>query len=284
MGLEIGASLCVAAFIILFKVFELRRIALLPAIAINYLTAFVCGLAYSKPWAAGDISLLWWPSFGLGALFVCVFFLTGLSAQRAGVTRTTVAGRISLVITVLVTASIFHEPPGMLAWAGIALALIGLALNSWRSDDRAGDGAWFLPLLIFIGSAACDISVNALQRTRTTSLTEAVFPTVCFGFASIVSMGVLLMRAERASLRDPRVWIGGTLLGVVNYASLVLLVAALAHSGMPASGVFPLMNIGAILFATIASLLLFRERLSILRWIGIAICVIALSLIMVARA
>jgi multidrug transporter EmrE-like cation transporter len=69
-------------------------------------------------------------------------------------------------------------------------------------------------------------------------------------------------------------------LGVVNYASLLLLVMALGKGELPASLIFPLMNIGAILFATGAGILLFRERLTRLQWTGVALCVLALALMM----
>ncbi len=284
MVLVILAALCVAAFVSLFKVIGRLGIPLLPAIAVNYFVAFACGLLISRPWSAGDLSLLWFPSIGLGSLFVCMFFLTGVSAQRAGVARTTVAGRMSLVITVLGAVRIFHEQPGALGWIGIALALIGLVLATWNGGPREERASWKLPMLIFFGSGVCDIAVNAVQRTRTTSLTEAVFPTLCFGAASLISSCWVIIRKENGAWRSTHVLIAGTLLGLVNYASLQFLIGALAHSGMPASSVFPLMNIGAILFGTAASVLLFRDRLQPRQWTGIAVCVAALALIMAPHA
>ena len=50
---------------------------------------------------------------------------------------------------------------------------------------------------------------------------------------------------------------------------------------MTAGTIFPLMNIGAILFGTLGAMLFFRERLSVVQWIGIGLCVVALMLIMI---
>ncbi len=65
-----------------------------------------------------------------------------------------------------------------------------------------------------------------------------------------------------------------------RYASLYFIVGALARSGLAASSVFPLMNIGVILFGTLASMHLFKERLRAVQWVGLACALIALVLIL----
>ncbi|MBL8000844.1 MAG: DMT family transporter [Flavobacteriales bacterium] len=284
MDLVILAALFVATLFVLFKVFELRAIPLLPAIVVNYATAFVCGLVISRPWAAGDLSLLWTPSLLLSFLFISVFYLTGFSAQRAGVAPTTVASKMSLVLTVLFSVLVFKERQGPLGWAGIVLALVGVVLSSWGGDGRARGSAWLLPVLLFFGNAAIDIGINVTQRTRTTPLTEAVFPTVVFGFAGVLGLVWVYVRREQKAFSDPRTWIGGVVLGAVNYGSLYFVVKALANSGLPSSSVFPLMNIGVILFGSVASMALFKERPRPVHLAGIAASVLALLLIMSAQA
>lgn len=280
MGLVILAALCVAAFAVIFRLFERFDVPLFPAITINYAVAFVCGLIMHPPWSAGDISLLWMPSAVLGVLFVSIFSLQGLSAQRAGAARTTIAGRMSLVLTVLGIVILFHEHIGALSIIGIIIALIGLLLTTTTEGTGGDRRSWIYPLLIFFGCGAADILVNAAQRVRTTSLNEAAFTTMCFGGASSVSAIVLALRGPRAALAHPRTWIGGVVLGVINYASLLFLVLALGEGALPASSIFPVMNIAAILFATIAGITLFKEKLSVRQWIGIGCCITSLVLIM----
>ena len=280
MVLVILTALSTAAFAILFKYFHRYSVPLFPAITVNYFVAFTCGLLIHPPWGVGDASLLWKPAIGLGCLFVTVFTLNGLSAQKAGAALTTIAGRMSLVLTVISTMLLFDEHIRFWSWVGIALALLGLLLATRAEQGSTEKRSWLLPLLIFLGSGACDIGVNAFQRTRTTTLNEAAFTTMCFGAASCVSLLVLFIRKEHRSLAHGGVWVGGVLLGVVNYASLLFLIAALGAGELPASSIFPLMNIGAILFSTAAAVLLFRERLSARQWIGIALCVFALVFIM----
>ncbi|MBP7515484.1 MAG: DMT family transporter, partial [Flavobacteriales bacterium] len=127
-------ALCVAAFAVIFRYFERYDVPLFPAITINYAVAFACGLVLHPPWSGGDISLLWMPSALLGVLFVSIFSLQGLSAQLAGAARTTIAGRMSLVLTVLGIVLLFHERIAVLSIIGIVVALVGLLLTTASSD------------------------------------------------------------------------------------------------------------------------------------------------------
>jgi drug/metabolite transporter (DMT)-like permease len=280
MMLILFAALSMACLFLLFKVYDKRNIPLLPTIVINYFVAFSCGAVVAPPWQAGDLSPLWIPALVLGVLFITLFYMTGVSTQRAGVAATSVASKMSLVLTVLAAVVLHDERPGTWGWAGIVLALVGVVLSSWTSGPAGARGVWLLPALLFLGNAAIDITLNATQRNLLTPATEPVLPTLIFGIAGTLGMIRLLTGTGTQQLSDPRVWIAGVILGSVNYASLYFIVGALARSGYPASSVFPLMNIGVILFGTIASIVLFGERLSRIQLWGIICSIIAMALIL----
>lgn len=281
MGYIVLAALCVAGFAVLFRYFERYQVPLLPAIAINYSVAFLCGLLVAPPWQAPGVEALLLPASSLGALFVIIFSLTGLSAQRAGAARTTIAGRMSLVLTIAGAVILFNERLSAWSVLGIILALVGLVLTS-LPQARTGNEApsYYLPFVIFLCSGIADISVTYVQRVFTTEANASTFPTLCFGASALVSMALLFIRREHEALRHARTWVGGVVLGVVNYASLLFLVWALGAGSYPASIVFPAMNILAIIVATGAGMLLFAERLQFRQWAGLALCVVALILFM----
>jgi len=258
-------------------------VPLVPAIVVNYLVACLVGLAFSRPWAVEGISLLWAPAALQGGLFIVLFWLIGLAAQRVGIAATTVASKMSLALTVLLTVSIFGETPSALAWSGIALAVVGVSFSSWGGSMRTTAGWWLLPV-IFLGSAFSDVLLDAAQRTRVGPATEAVFPTLIFGFAGLFGAAWLAFRKDRKALLETRTWVGGALLGAVNLGSIHFLVLALAGSGLPASLVFSLLNVGVILVGTGAAMVLFRERLRAVQWAGLACSLIALGLIMASTA
>jgi drug/metabolite transporter (DMT)-like permease len=282
MVLILAAAFCMALLFLLFKVFHRRGIPLLPTIVINYFVALTCGTAVAPAWKAGELGHLVTPVLVLGILFIALFYLTGLSTQQAGVAATSVASKMSLVLTVLAAVMFYDETPGPLGWSGIALALVGVVLASWTRGSQGARGSWLLPLVLFLGNAAIDIVLNHTQRMHLDAGTEAVFPTLVFGVAGVFGLIRLLISSEREQLGRPPVLLGGLLLGLVNYASLYFIVGALARSGLAASSVFPLMNIGVILFGTAASMLIFRERLSRVQWIGVGCAVLAMVLILQA--
>ena len=283
MALVAAAAVLMAALFLLFKIFDRREVPLLPAIAVNYVVALLSGLLFAPPWRGGDLSGLWMPAIGLGMFFVINFYLTGLSTQRAGVAATTVASRMSLVLTVIAAVLLYNERPGLAGWIGIACAIAGVALSSLVKDPGGMRYAWKLPVLIFFGNAVIDIGINWVQRTRLDAANEEVFPTITFMSAAVVSVALALRREGSAVFKRSSVWIGGSVLGVVNYAALVMIVKALSKGGFPASSFYPLMNVGVILIGTIASMILFRERLRSMQLIGIAFAIASLLLILYAR-
>lgn len=280
MALVMLAALCMTLLFLLFKAFDRRRVPLLPAIAINYLTASLWGIGITRPWSTGVPESLLLPAAGLGILFIALFYLTGLSAQRAGVAATSVASKMSLVLTVLFAVVVFNDRPGVVAWIGIGLALIAVPLASLTAGAPGARGVWLLPFLLFLGNAAIDISLNAVQRSMLSPDMEALFPTLVFAVAGIIGIAVIALRRELSSLTQPRAIIGGVLLGSVNYASLYFILAALARSGFGPSSLFPLMNIGVILMSTALGIALFGDRISRRQWIGIALAIAALGLIL----
>lgn len=278
MGWVILAAICVAGFAITFRYFERYHVPMLPAIAVNYAVAFGCGLLVAPPTRPADLQALGVPAALLGTLFVLIFSISGLSVQRAGVARTTIAGRMSLVLTILGTVLLFNEGIGVGTTLAIALAIAGLLLTALVPESRQEKRSWILPILLFLCSAMADIGVSAVQRTLATESGTRILPTLCFGASTAVSMLLLTAQQRWAELAQRRTWVGGAALGVVNYASLLFLVLALAQ--LKATVVFPLMNLLAILFATATSIALFKERLLPRQWWGIVLCVVSLLVIL----
>ncbi|MCB0763839.1 MAG: DMT family transporter [Flavobacteriales bacterium] len=282
MGLVILAALFGASIFLLFRLLDARNVELLPAIAVNYLMAFILGTAHTPVWRSNGIEDLWWPSLFVGLLFIGVFLLTGLSSQRAGVAVSTVASKLSLILTVVFAVLVHGEDPGLLGWAGICIALIAVVTSVGNDAGIRSKSDRLLPVLLFFGTAAIDISLNAVQRAYLTSGTEAVFPTLCFIPAGAIAFLIVALRGRNEALLSARTWGWGTVLGVLNFVSLLFVVRALARSGMPATRVFPLISIGVILFGTAGTIVLFKERLRSRQIVGIGLSVISLVLLILA--
>lgn len=284
MGLVITAAALTAAIFLLFRAFERYRVPLLPALAVNYLIAFVAGALHTPPWHIDGIGALWPPSLLVGVLFAGGFYLTGLSSQRAGVAASTVASKLSLVLTVLAAVVVHGERPGPVAWAGVLGAALAVVLASLGAGKGSGGRhAWVLPLLLFLSAAAIDITLDLVRREHHVPDIEAVFPTLCFIWACLFASILAWRSGQLHALIRPATWYGGIALGVVNFAVLFFILRSLTQSGMAASAVFPLISIGTILIGTLGSVMLFKERPKGLQLAGIGCAIIALCLLLVEQ-
>lgn len=264
-----------------------RGRALFPAIVVNYITAGALGLLIARPWQLSGLDILVGPAVLEGGLFILFFHLMGLSARRAGVTVTTVATKMSLVVTVAIAVFFFKEETGAWSWVGIGLGLLGVVLTTLtpaKATETADAGVWWLPVIVFIGSVCTDTVINMVQRTHLTPATESAFTAFTFCTAAVIGLVVLLFHPQRKALVQRDTWIAGGLLGIVNYGSIYFLIITLTRSGWPSSQVFPLVNIGTILIGTALAVWYFKEKLTPVRWAGIACCVIALAILIGTRA
>ena len=283
MALVAGTALLMAAIFLLFKAFAVRRIPLLPAIAVNYLVACAAGLLVAPPWSLPELPRLWWPAAGLGVVFIGMFFLTALSAERAGVAPTTVASKMSLVLTVGISVVLYQERPGWAGWVGIVLAIAGVVMSTWTRGGSAERIAWILPAVLFLGNSLIDLSLSAVQRHLLSPAGEAVFPTLVFAMAGALGLLATLVLPRRNDLVRRDVWLGGLVLGLVNYGSLWFLLRTLGRGGFPVSAVFPLVNIGVVLCSAAGARLIFGERLMRVQVLGIVVSVLAMLLILSYR-
>ena len=75
---------------------------------------------------------------------------------------------------------------------------------------------------------------------------------------------------------DMRAIPAGILIGIPNYFSIWTLVKVLAANQGNSSAIFPIVNIGIVLFSTMAALILFKEKLSKLNWTGVVLAIVAI--------
>jgi len=68
-------------------------------------------------------------------------------------------------------------------------------------------------------------------------------------------------------------------LGVINYGSIIFLVLAYDSGMMQKSALLPVNNLGVVLVSALVAVLLFKERLTRFNWLGVALSVVALALL-----
>lgn len=272
----------------IFKLFGRYGIDGFQAILFNYFTCFVCGWLHLGhfPVQPETMHAPWLPyALILGLVFVSGFNMAMLTVRHFGVTVGQIMQKMSILMTVPFAILAYGESAGAAKMLGFLFALASIVLVNWPSDTTRDQTAprhlLWIPLATWVLAGLLEVLLVRVQNEGLTRQGDPTFIITIFGTAG--TLGLLLAAAGwitgRLSFKMKNMW-AGIILGIPNYGSMLFLLLAL-ESGLEASFVFPAANVGIIVFTTIGAVTLFRERLSGLNWLGIALAVAAIGLMTV---
>lgn len=276
---------CSTLIILTFKVFQRHEINLLQAIVANYFSCVALGwypMTQQMDVGTYMFSEPWFPFAALmGFLFITIFFLIGLTTQKVGVTAATVAMRLTIIFPIVFAFAFYGETITPLKLIGICLALVAVVMISIKKQNGAlnleEQPKWLLslPFIIFFGSGTIDVIVQYVEKTYFSNGSFEAFIIFVFGTAGVLGMLMMLVMAALGKVKlHGKSWIGGLILGIPNYGSMYFFFRALNLPNWESSVIFPINNIGIITMASLAAVLIFKERLSRLNYIGL-ICAIS---------
>jgi drug/metabolite transporter (DMT)-like permease len=217
-----------------------------------------------------------------------MFFLVAYSSKKAGISITTVASKMSVIFPIIF--SLMIDPSDRLTLvkgSAIAFTVAGVALTVYQ--PRRGKTDWsavYIPLLLFAGMGLVDSLVKFAQHRYVNDAELAPFSSVLFLNAFISGLIVLvLMPRYYRSFRKGAIWGWGIVLGTVNFGSVFFLVKALnflqpGGNTFDSSVIFGVNNIGIVTLSVLTGLVIFREALKTINWVGIALSALALILFM----
>jgi drug/metabolite transporter (DMT)-like permease len=276
------------AILIIFKTIDRLRVGLFQVIIINYAAAFTLGFFLNRSSGGDDgpglniINLIQAPWFYtamvIGLCLIAMFFLMGISTQKAGISVTSIATKISVIIPMLFSILYYHETLTPLKTVGIVLALPALVCITVKKKATGFDRRYvYLPLLLFLGMGGLDALVKFIQHEYLIQGTSAGFTGACFFFAFVAGLVICLVR--QVSVREftkIKVLAAGTLLGISNFGSMFFLINALDSNVFDSSVVFGINNIAIVGLAVFSGAVFFKERLSPLNWIGVTLSIAAI--------
>ncbi|MGD1845771.1 MAG: EamA/RhaT family transporter [Salibacteraceae bacterium] len=270
-----------ALLFFVFKWFDIRGVDNRQAIVVNYFAAFITGLLVhpeylsAEPWAAD-----WrWMALILGILFISLFNVLGLTAQRISVSVASVANKMSVAVPVGIAFWLYDDAITVGKIAGILTALLGVWLTSRPSSNlRIETNDYWLPLVLFMGSGLIDTLIKYVQHHYLTSdVAMLTFIPSIFLVAGVLGLIYLFFTNNIRFTRKNLIW--GIVLGVPNYFSIYLIIKALEQSGFQSSVLFPINNIGVVIVSVLGGRLLFGEKLSTGSAIGIGVSVFGIVLL-----
>ncbi|EJF09681.1 MULTISPECIES: hypothetical protein [Pontibacter] len=280
------------SLVFIFKLYQRFNVHTFQAIVVNYVVCILVGLAFpggtdvlqagvfQKPWALHALVL--------GAIFIGAFYLIALSTQKVGVTATSVAAKISLVIPVLFSLLVLQNSVkeySVINYVGMGLALVAIVLSSVRPGSEGGKPtarllSFALPFIIFLSSGFADSLINYVNEYHLQAHEASQFTMLTFTASAVLGLVVLLYQlfTGSTSFRAKSIW-AGIALGVPNYFSIFFLIMALSAFGNDGAFLYPVNNMGIIMAGALGAVMIFGERLSAINLVGLSLAVLALVLL-----
>jgi drug/metabolite transporter (DMT)-like permease len=267
---------CSVAVSILLKVARRHDIHIGQAIAVNYVVATALCLVIFQPHPSSLLtpSTPWWILIALGLLLPTIFLAMAGAVRQAGIVLSDAAQRLSLFIPLMAAFLLFGEVYSSAKLLGIGLALIALVCLLIRPQTQAGTGergkSVLLLLSVWVGYGTIDILFKQLAKSGA-AFSSSLF--VSFVLAGIVIFAYLLLQRTQWTRRS---LVAGLILGLLNFGNIYFYIRAhQVFSGNPTL-VFSTMNIGVISLGTLVGAGFFKEKLSWLNILGIALAITAI--------
>jgi drug/metabolite transporter (DMT)-like permease len=272
--MELFFAIAFSSFIfVLFKLFPRFKIDTFQAIVVNYFVAFLCGFFFA-PFEITQLTTvpMGWLFYTIAAaiLFIGLFLIMGLSAQKNGLSSTSVAVKMSMAISVLGMMLFYSESVQIFKVAGIILAIFGVIGMTVQAKDSEKNvsSSWML-LVLFLGSGLLDFLLNYIQHSVLSANETAFFTAYAFGLAGIIGLIIAFARLMRRELTPSlRNVIAGLLLGIPNFFSIYFLMKAYDKLNWSNSSILAVINVCIVIIAAIIGLLFFKEKWNKLKIIG----------------
>lgn len=222
-----------------------------------------------------------WPALvGLGVLLPTIFLALGASVRYAGIARSDVAQRLSLLVSLSAAFVLFGQVLTAGKAAGITLGLAALAAMVWRGAPgtrEEGAAGWLYPLLVFTGFGVIDVLFKQVAAAGVPLGTSLL---VVFALALLVALTLQGVRARRGESRfTARDLAAGLVLGLFNFGNILFYLRA--HRALPQDPalVFAGMNLGVVALGALVGVLAFREHLRRLNVAGLLLALVVIGLL-----
>lgn len=273
------AVLCSVAVSVFLKLARKNGILIEQAIFINYLVAVALTWFFLNPTLTSIDSYtqstpVLVALIALGILLPVVFLMMSRAVNTVGIVKSDAAQRLSLVIPMLAAFVLFNEVLTQDRLLGIGLAfaaLLCLVYKNTGSRQSVSTMHTIIALLgVWVGYGVIDVLLKQVAKSGNTVPSNLL---VSFGLAAVLMLAYLLVKRAQWSGKS---LISGILLGVLNFMNIYFYIKAHQMLKDNPSQVFAGMNMGVITLGTLTGWLVFKEKISKINVLGIALALCAI--------
>lgn len=208
-----------------------------------------------------------------GILYLVSFVAHLRSIERNGVVLSAIFMRLGIVLTVLLSIAFFGERPDGKQILGILFAFSAIVILNFDKKGLTEGGSMPQLFLLFLISGATECMLNIFDSVGNPALGSTYLLTT-FAIAFLSAAVMQALRKEKISKWD---LLFGAVLGIPNYYSSRFMMLALQR--VPNVIAYPAYSVSVIVATGILGVLLFREKMTVLKAAGFLMVLFALVLL-----
>jgi drug/metabolite transporter (DMT)-like permease len=274
--------ICSVTVGVIFKIARKYTISHTQIVAWNYVFAgTLCYLSFSPDLNTVETTAPWWLYITIGILLPSIFLFLASSIKHMGIVKTDAAQRLSLFIPVLAAWLIFKEEFNMLKISAFVLAIPALLLILTKNTENTKN-KWGYPAVVLIGFGVIDILFKQIATYTSLPYTTSLF--VILGIAMCIMITVVAYEVifKKVKLNIHNI-LFGSLVGIFNFGNILFYLKAHQEFSKNPSTVFAGMNMGVIIIGSLVGVLIFKEKLSKMNFLGLFLALIAIVLIVLSQ-
>jgi len=270
---------------VLFKYLKRFPVSVFEIIILNYVvTSLLSFFIFKVDISSFSLDMPIVTIFVLALLLPTIFVAQFYSITYAGLIKTDIAQRLSLLIPILAAIFIFKEELTNLRYMALAVGLTSVffILHKPQGNSKAiSNKSSFYLLSIFVGFGVIDIFFKKLALYAAIPYTQSLF--YVFFAALLVSLLFYHGIKKKNIFKTTKLnLIAGLVIGVLNFVNILFYMKAHQHFSANPTIVFAGMNFGVIFLGTLLGYTLFNEKLSKKNVFGLLLAAIAIALLVVS--
>ena len=274
--------ICSVTVGVIFKIARKYTISHTQIVAWNYVFACIlCYVAFSPDLNTVETTAPWWLYITIGILLPSIFLFLAASIKHMGIVKTDAAQRLSLFIPILAAWLLFKEQFSMLKISAFVLAIPALLFILTKNTENTKN-KWGYPAVVLIGFGVIDILFKQIATYTSLPYTTSLF--IILGIAMTIMFTVVASEVilKKSTLNIHNIIFGG-LVGIFNFGNILFYLKAHQEFSKNPSTVFAGMNMGVIIMGSVVGVLIFKEKLSKMNFLGLFLALIAIVLIVLSQ-
>ncbi|MBB1138171.1 EamA/RhaT family transporter [Myroides sp. WP-1] len=267
---------------VFFKYIKRFSVNIFEIIILNYVvTSVLSFFIFKVDFTQISTTMPWGVISALGVLLPSIFIAQFRSIQYAGLIKTDIAQRLSLLIPIIAAIFIFKEELNAMRYVALGLGLLSVyfILNKGNTAQfESSTKSSFYLLSTFLGFGIIDICFKQLALYAAIPYTQSLF--YVFATALFLSLLTYTFGNKKNIFKVSRLnFASGIFIGGLNFINIIFYMKAHQHFSSNPTIVFAGMNFGVIFLGTLLGYSLFKEKLSFKNIIGLILAGCAISLL-----